>query len=202
MAAELPDLSTVPDGTSLADIAAGLRVTVREVRLSFTEPIRRDGKRRTRPTPERDAEIVGRYAAFESVSDIAKQLHISTTTVLNVLERCGVERRSRGFRRTRPGKPPGPLRRIESEVVVELYRQGLTQRQVAAELDCAMSTVGERLREAGIRTIQPKAAMDAEITRRWHEGQSQYAIAAAVGMSRSGVRMAIRRLGLGQGGIG
>jgi DNA-binding CsgD family transcriptional regulator len=84
--------------------------------------------------------------------------------------------------------------------VVSLYGQGLSQRQVAAELDCSASTVGERLPEAGIRTIQPKAAMDAEITRRSAEGQSQYAIATAVGMSRSGVRMAIRRLRLGQGG--
>jgi DNA-binding CsgD family transcriptional regulator len=202
MAAELPDLSTVPDGTSLADIAAGLGVTVREVRLSLTEPARSDGKCRTRPTPERDAEIVGRYAALESVKEIATAIRVSTTTVLNVLERCGIERRSRGFRRTRPGKAVGPLRRTDTEVVVTLYREGLSQRQVAAELDCSASTVGERLREAGIRTIQPKAAMDAEITKRWQKGQSQYAIAAAVGMSRSGVRMAIRRLGLGQGGIG
>jgi DNA-binding CsgD family transcriptional regulator len=83
---------------------------------------------------------------------------------------------------------------------VSLYQQGLSQRQVAAELDCSTSVVGERLREAGIRTIQLNKANDAEIARRSAEGQSQYAIAAAVGMSRSGVRMALRRLGLGQGG--
>ena len=63
-------------------------MTVREVRLSFTEPMRSDSNRRSRPAPERDAEIVGRYAAFESVSHIAKQLHLSTTMVLAVLERC------------------------------------------------------------------------------------------------------------------
>jgi DNA-binding CsgD family transcriptional regulator len=84
--------------------------------------------------------------------------------------------------------------------IVELERQGLTQRQVAAELDCSASTVGERPRESGIRTIQPNTANDAEIARRSAEGQSQYAIASAVGMSRSGALMAMRRLGRGQGG--
>ena len=84
--------------------------------------------------------------------------------------------------------------------MVSLYGQGLSQRQVAAELDCSASTVGGRPRESGIRTIQPNKANDAEIARRSAEGQSQYAIAAAVGMSRSGVRMALQRLGLGHGG--
>jgi hypothetical protein len=55
-------------------------------------------------------------------------------------------------------------------MVVSLYQQGLSQRQVAAELDCSASTVGERLREAGIRTIQPNRANDAEIARRSAEG--------------------------------
>jgi DNA invertase Pin-like site-specific DNA recombinase len=195
-----PDVWAFPDCTSLADIAAALGVTLREVRLSFTEPIRSDGNSRGRPTAERDAEIVSRYRSIETVKEIATAIRVSTTTVLNVLERCGIERRSRGFRRTRPGKPPGPLRRIDTEVVVTLYREGLSQRQVAAQLDCSTSTVGERLREAGIRTIQPNKANDAEIARRSAEDQSQYAIAAAVGMSRSGVRMALRRLGLGRGG--
>jgi hypothetical protein len=126
----------------LADVAAALGVTAREVRRSFTEPMRPDGKRRTRPAAERDAEIVSRYGSLETVKEIASALQMSTTALTAVLERCGVERRSRGFRRTRPGKPPGPLRRIESDVVVSLDQQGLTQRQVAAELDCSASSSG------------------------------------------------------------
>jgi DNA invertase Pin-like site-specific DNA recombinase len=193
-----PDVWAFPDGTPLADIAA-LGTTVLDARRLFTDPKPIAGKRRARPTAERDAEIVSRYRSIETVKEIATAIRVSTTTVLNVLERCGIERRSRGFRRTRPGKPPGPLRRIDTEAVVTLYREGLSQREVAAELDCSASTVGERLREAGIRTIQPNKANDAEIARRSAEDQSQYAIAAAVGMSLSGVRMAIRRLGLGRG---
>jgi hypothetical protein len=85
-----PDLWAFPDCTSLADIAADLGVTVREVRLSFTEPIRSDGNSRGRPTAERDAEIVGRYRSLETVKEIATAIRVSTTTVLKVLERAAL----------------------------------------------------------------------------------------------------------------
>jgi hypothetical protein len=88
------------------------------------------GKRRA--TTDRHAEIIRQYQALESIKDIAKELHLSATTVLDVLREHGIGRRSRGFRRVGLGKPAGPVRRVDGDAVVELYRQGLTQRQVAA----------------------------------------------------------------------
>jgi hypothetical protein len=77
------DFAAFPDGTSLRDIAEAVGVPVRDVRRSFMDPMPIAGKRRARPTAERDAEIVSRYRSLETVKE--------------------------------PGKPPGPLRRIDTE---------------------------------------------------------------------------------------
>jgi DNA-binding CsgD family transcriptional regulator len=189
-----PDFSAFPDGTPLAEIAAAMGVTIRDVRRGILGRRARASspRRRRRPDPALEEEIVRRYLSGEPLREVAAAVHRSPPTVLAVLERHGVERRSRAYRRV---KPAGPPRRIDGAAVVELYRNGMTQRQVAAKLGCGATVVGKRLHEAGIRTLYADQARDAEIARRWADGQTLRQIGAAVGMSRSGVRNAVRRLG-------
>jgi hypothetical protein len=84
-----------------------------------------------------EEEIVRRYQSGEPLREVAAAVH-RPPTVLAVLERDGIERRSRAYRRV---KPAGPPRRIDGEVVADLYRKGMTQRQVAAELGCSVTIV-------------------------------------------------------------
>ncbi len=203
MSAGPPDLSAVPDGTPLSEIAAVLGITIREVRKGLAGLGREPTERRASSAPRKqrrrdsavDAEIVRRYEGFETIQEIARALHLSTMTVMSALDRYGIERRSRGFRRVQPNHAR-PQRRIDGDAVVAFHRKGLTHRQIADELGCGVTTVRERLHEAGIRRVFADPGRDAEIAHRWADGQTLREIGAAVGMSRSGVEGAVRRLGL------
>jgi hypothetical protein len=99
MAAGPPDLSTFPDGTPLSEIGAALGITVREARRRLVtlrpEPIPPRASadpRKRRTDPARDAEIVGRYQALETIQEIARAMQLSTMSVMSALDRYGVER--------------------------------------------------------------------------------------------------------------
>jgi len=200
MPADPPDLSSFPDGTALSQIAAALGITVREVRQRLVDPRREPvqrrvsaGPRRRLSDPARDAEIVGLYRALEPIQEIARSMHLSTMTVMSVLDRSGIERRSRGFRRAKQ-QHPGPPKRVDGEAIVALHRKGLIHKRIADELGCGVTTVRERLHEAGIRKVLADPGRDGEIARRWADGQTLASIAAAVGMSKGGIQGAVRRL--------
>jgi hypothetical protein len=137
MPAAPPDFSAFPDGTALSEIAAAWGVTVRDVRLGILRRrSRASSPRRRRRDPAVEEEIVRRYQSGEPLREVAAAVHRSPPAVPAVLERHRIERRSRAYRRVEPAGPP---RRIDGEVVADLYREGMTQRQVAAGLGCGPS---------------------------------------------------------------
>lgn len=86
--------------------------------------------------------MVEMYASGRSIRAIAKEVHWGPSAVRDRLLEAGVRLRRRGG-----SKPRLPHREFERTVF--LYRQGLTMQQVGDELGVSLSTVHERLREAG-----------------------------------------------------
>jgi hypothetical protein len=87
--------------------------------------------------------VVRRYVAGEGINSIAADLHLGGVTVHGDLVRRGVERR-------RPATP----RRVQVDVAVALYQQGLTRVQIAAELRCTGVTARRRLHEARTHLVR------------------------------------------------
>ena len=63
-------------------------------------------------------------------------------------------------------------------------------------LGCGVTTVRERLHEAGIRKVLADPSRDAEVAWRRAAGKSLAQVAAAVGMSTGGMQGAVPRPGV------
>jgi DNA-binding Lrp family transcriptional regulator len=100
----------------------------------------------------------------------------------------------------------GPrVRRVSVDAVVKLREQGLTVRAIAERLGVSVPTVHKRMIEAGLvtpsgrpshkrRSAEARAAQDQDILSRFNAGESQRAIAAAIGLAHPTVRMRLWRL--------
>lgn len=92
--------------------------------------------------------------------------------------------------RRRPGTA------LDVDRMAELYRGGLTQPEVAAEMGVHPSTVRTLLRTAGVQTRRPgprSKISDDNILQMLTDGQTVQDVAAAVGMTPGGIYARIRR---------
>jgi hypothetical protein len=87
---------------------------------------------------------------------------------------------------------------VDTERIIEVYRQGHGQEATAAIVGCSREAVVRATREAGIvRRRGPMPRLDLEEIRRHAEaGQTLVEIAHAIGASRDGVREAMVRAGI------
>ena len=79
-----------------------------------------------------------RYQAGERVTDIAQALSINKVTVIDHLNRAGVERRPRG------------MSEMQTNEAVQLYASGLSLARIGERLGFSARTVQSRLRERGV----------------------------------------------------
>lgn len=85
------------------------------------------------------------YSDEKSAAEIANQFGCSESTVLDRMERCGVERRSQS--EAQPNQYPG----LDGSTLDELYREDhLSMADIADRFGCSPSTVFERCKEYGI----------------------------------------------------
>ena len=134
-------------GESVRQVADAIKVSENYVRRALA----RNGVA-LRSTPRYwgkrvdDDEVIGRYMAGATMQQVATEMGLTSSRVRGALIRNGVARRHAHH----GNSTGGPPRKIDGERVVALYRQGLTQAAIAAELGCAPTVVSRRLREAGI----------------------------------------------------
>lgn len=93
-----------------------------------------------------EAELVAAYAAGSTVEELAARHGCSVTTVRDVLEAEGVQRRPRG--------PRSPLDGREHEVAAA-YEAGGTVRQLAERFDADQRTIRKVLADAGVAMRPP-----------------------------------------------
>jgi len=84
------------------------------------------------------AALVADYRAGASSTDLQAKYHLSKGSVLRLLRESSAEMRRRG------------LTDAQLDVVVSRYRDGLTIREVAAELGLPKTTVQNALERAGL----------------------------------------------------
>lgn len=88
-------------------------------------------------------EITERYAAGERVTDIATSLSLSKYTVINWLNRAGVERRSRG------------MSEAQIDEALRLYESGLSLARIGGRLPFSPQTIRLALQKRGVRMRDP-----------------------------------------------
>lgn len=88
-----------------------------------------------------EAEVVAAYAGGETVEVLAERYGCSTTTIREVLEGEGVDRRRRGPR------SPGEGREHE---VAAAYEAGATVRDLVDRFEANQRTIRKALRDQGI----------------------------------------------------
>lgn len=139
----------------------------------------------------RDTAMVRAYEGGKLMREIGKDYSISTQRVSQLLNRSGVR-----------GRLPGDLRKRR---MLELYEQGLTREQIAAQIGCRPETVSNRLGRLGIRVDtdyqrereRNKHERDARIVRMYlEECKSQQEIADELGIRQPSVCSTLRRAGV------
>ncbi len=103
---------------------------------------RQHTRRVTHLLPELAAEIVERYQTGSLIRELAEEYGVHRSTVMACLRRAGVPKYSGWSEKT-------------TAEATRLYESGLTIAEVAARLDHSATTVGRRLREAGVK-MRPK----------------------------------------------
>jgi transposase len=189
-----PDPSTLEDGR-LDELAARHRVTIAEVRHQMNRRRPPPYQYRSGPAPTVDsAKIVALYLEGRTQVDVARLFGGTRQTVARYVRRAGVV----GPRPPRrPPRPPAPRPVVDTERIIELYRQGHTQKAVAAIVGCSRKAVVRVVRQAGVvrRGYMPRLDLE-EIRRRAEAGQTLAEIGHAIGASSTGVRYAMVRVGI------
>lgn len=131
------------------------------------------------------AELAGRYKAGETVADLAEAYECSTTTIRDLLERCGVGRRGAYIQLP-----------VASKELARRYLEGREQIQdLAAEFNVNTRTISARLATAGVRVplgARRLALPDAEIVERHRNGERLSRIAASYNVSVPAITRRIR----------
>lgn len=132
------------------------------------------------------AEVIARYRAGESASQLGRAYECSSTTILSILKRNGVTRRTgRLIELPVPGE--------------ELARRYLDDREeiqkIAADLGVKPNLISRRLAAAGVVVPVGHRRMDlpdAEIVARYKQGEPVQRIARAYGVSSPTIMKRIR----------
>jgi DNA-directed RNA polymerase specialized sigma24 family protein len=148
------------------------------------------------------SQIVNFYVEGLSAREIAASMGCGKSTVLRRLHELGISVRSKGdsaHRRRRkritPHRPD-----ILDNVLVDLYRKGLSTITIARQLGCHATTVFRRLKSAGTKLrpvgfFGPKFST-LQIVSLYIEGLTAEEIAARLGCGRSTVKGRLHRAGI------
>jgi hypothetical protein len=155
--------------------------------------------------PDRSTDdLVHRYQAGESCAPIAAATGLRLTTAHGRLKRAGIKLRP-------PGRPasPGTLGVTDVDLVAR-YRAGEICAAIAAATGLSRTTVGGRLRRAGVEMRRGGKApgygrLDlpvAEIIERYRAGESTVGIGRSLGVSAQAIRERLIEAGIARRGPG
>lgn len=131
------------------------------------------------------AEVIASYRAGEPTRVIGERYGCSKTTIINVMKRHDVKRRT-----TRRIELPVPTQEI-----VRRYRDERQEiQQIAADLDVAPALISRRLAEGGAKVPLGHRRMDLpdEEIRRHRDGESIGSLATSFGVARPTIVRRIR----------
>ncbi|WP_240777048.1 helix-turn-helix domain-containing protein [Nonomuraea basaltis] len=150
-------------------------------------------------------DIVRRYLAGESISALTRAERVGKERIREILDAAGVERRDAGTAVALSRWGGGVD--VSAAEVATLYRSGLPGTEVAQRLGVSVSTVSHLLDEQGVPRRSP--AEDAvakfvrttgvtaeEVARRYLGGESEKALAEALGVWRSTIRIVLTEQGI------
>jgi transposase len=85
-------------------------------------------------------EVIKLYNSGKTCTDIGKLFSVSKSTIVNVLKRCGIERRS----------PKGKVSKYTNEVILEMYRSGDTLEEISSKVGLKEQAIMKRLKKMGV----------------------------------------------------
>ncbi|MCM0619805.1 helix-turn-helix domain-containing protein [Nocardioides bruguierae] len=196
------DTETGICGPCASPIAPNATTGPKQAPARRREPSARTPKK-SLPRGERDAEVIRRYQAGETVPTIATAMQHTPATIRRVLRASGVELVDGRTRRAQ-NKPSASRDPEIAAQVRRLYEQGHTQKQVADEVGLSEPTVLKimRLHDIPRRPTAPPDntkitdAQRQEIATRYAAGESAGRIAPDYGITAPTVYDALRRLGV------
>lgn len=107
----------------------------------------RASSRRARQLRSEEVQLlIARYLAIRNIRAVARELHISRTTVARILTEHGIDA-SRGMSETQVG------------IAAELYEQGLSSAVIGRRLGFDNHTILKNLRSCGV-AIRPRSGRD------------------------------------------
>lgn len=87
-----------------------------------------------------------------------------------------------------------PCEKIDHSLIIELNKQGLTQKKIAETVGCGISTVCEVLKSNGIHTFEKKKTIDPlEVIKLRDDGYTNVEIASIMNIHRFSVPQIIKR---------
>lgn len=137
--------------------------------------------------------MVERYTAGESIYPIAKAVGCAPQTVHSVLQRRGVELRTRGGRERRE------LTAEERETVARRYENGDFARDIAADLRTSLAKIYDAVRKAdlplrgkGQQPWKPTEAEFSQLLKLWESGVRIYGISREMGHGCTTIERVLR----------
>lgn len=105
-----------------------------------------------------DEQILEAYTRLQSTPKVMRELLVGQATVSRVLRRCGVAVVGNRPNVWAPGTYPGKYTG-STEEILEMYKSGMSYRQIAEKIDRSVRVVGARIKAAGIaRPYQARGA--------------------------------------------
>lgn len=177
-------------GTTQQELAKEYRLSIRTINRRISEYYEKEGKQKPKRKIEIPIdEIVKKWEQGVIEKELAKEYGVSQTTINN--------RISEYYKREgkqRPKKELNPKIELPIEEIVEKWKQGTIQQELAKEYGVSKTTITKRIAEyyekKGNKKTKPKIkskqkielSID-EIVKKWEEGSTQTELAKEYGIS-------------------
>ena len=179
-------------GTTQQELAKEYRLSIRTINRRISEYYEKEGKQKPKPKRKIEIpidEIVKKWEQGVIEKELAKEYGVSQATINN--------RISEYYKREgkqRPKKELNPKIELPIEEIVEKWKQGTIQQELAKEYGVSKTTITKRIAEyyekKGNKKTKPKIkskqkielSID-EIVKKWEEGSTQTELAKEYGIS-------------------
>ena len=145
-------------------------------------------------TDEEAQAICARYLSGESSVQLGRAFCLSSTSVLKILQRCGVEARNQSLAASWRRK----LTDEQTQTLCDRYQAGEGSVQLGAAFGITSTSVLNILQRCGVKTRNQKVSceIEGEVCRRYLAGESTHKLGAAFGVSSKCIGSILARNGI------